>query len=583
MLRGVVTPLLCERIVAEAERVGFAPSPHAAANTHLQVSVGRSRALLTIFHAVYTSLRGFLRTHYDVELITWQDPTSLAEFKSACNDAFVSRYEANSSYSGILLHRDGEDFAFVVQLNASSAFEGGGTTYPHYGKTSQLAQGDMGVHPGFVLHGGRKITSGTRLILTGFLKVEPRAPSVRLLHPLRTGDVKARAIENALEVSPEADVALAKLFSGYDAAQGAGPGAHATYFSRRKQQMSDSDSAPEPELEETIPSQDLNSRRTLYTAQTRLRDQRTGQQYDFYGLFCTEPLHRGDFIGLYSGLWTHEEQPLTEEENRYAITLSAGLVVTPALTNGASDPALFPIAMSNEPRRGRHANAMLIEWNFTRAQVAAVPDDVADDAFFGCALVACAFIAPGAEIRWDHGECYPRARYHYARGLPCLQRPTATSWVRSWGCTTSAAGCRTRRCLRCSSRRPSHPPTTNPTPNGHREGFLTTVLHVVSEGGFGWSPSYRILVPRYVAQQSPHPPDLGDGHGKRRVLWGGAELHRVEAHRGAPASARLEQSCCARVSTISHAACERCSTCRPHPGPTGCSLRDGSQVPVTRP
>ena len=343
---------------------------------------------------MYTSLRGFLRTHYDVELITWQDPTSLAEFKSACNDAFVSRYEANSSYSGILLHRDGEDFAFVVQLNASSAFEGGGTTYPHYGKTSQLAQGDMGVHPGFVLHGGRKITSGTRLILTGFLKVEPRAPSVRLLHPLRTGDVKARAIENALEVSPEADVALAKLFSGYDAAQGAGPGAHATYFSRRKQQMSDSDSAPEPELEETIPSQDLNSRRTLYTAQTRLRDQRTGQQYDFYGLFCTEPLHRGDFIGLYSGLWTHEEQPLTEEENRYAITLSAGLVVTPALTNGASDPALFPIAMSNEPRRGRHANAMLIEWNFTRAQVAAVPDDVADDAFFGCALVACAFIAP---------------------------------------------------------------------------------------------------------------------------------------------------------------------------------------------
>ena len=72
----------------------------------------------------------------------------------------------------------------------------------------------MGLHPGFVLHGGKQITSGHRYILAGFLKVEARAPSGRALHPLRTVDTRARTIESALDVSAEADAALAKLFLG---------------------------------------------------------------------------------------------------------------------------------------------------------------------------------------------------------------------------------------------------------------------------------------------------------------------------------------------------------------------------------
>ena len=184
--------------------------------------------------------------------------------------------------------------------------------------------------------------------------------------------------------------------------------------------MSGYDSAPELDVEETTPSQDPSSRRTLYTAQTRLRDQRTGQQYSFYGLYCTEHLNRGDFIGLYSGEWAHEDVELTDEQSRYTITLSAGLTVTPALHGGAPDPAHYPIAMSNEPRPGARANATLIEWAFTRAQVGNIPDDVTDNAFFGCGLVACTFIPRGSEIRWDYGSGYPRARYHYDRGMPCL-------------------------------------------------------------------------------------------------------------------------------------------------------------------
>ena len=213
-LRGVLSQPLCERVMVEAERVGFARCPHAVASTVLQVSVNRSPVLLGIFHAVHESLRALLRARYAIELVRWSDPSSVAEFKTACNDAFVTRYVACTEHSGITLHRDAEDFAFVVQLNPSSDFEGGGTSYPHYHYTSQLAQGDMGLHPGFVLHGGRRITSGQRCILAGFLKVEALAPSGRLLHPLRTVDMQARATESALDVSAEADASLAKLFLG---------------------------------------------------------------------------------------------------------------------------------------------------------------------------------------------------------------------------------------------------------------------------------------------------------------------------------------------------------------------------------
>ena len=213
-LRDMLSPALCERVISEAQRVGFAQSPHLAANTVLQVSVHRSTNLLAIFHAVYEALRPFVRARYDAELVRWEDPTSVPQFRAACNDAFVSQYVAGPKYAGISLHRDAEDFAFVAQLNARD-FYGGGTFYPHYGPhTTQLAQGDLGVHPGFVLHGGAPITSGERFILAGFLKVEARAPSGRTLHPLRTVDARARAIEASLQVSAEADVALARLFVG---------------------------------------------------------------------------------------------------------------------------------------------------------------------------------------------------------------------------------------------------------------------------------------------------------------------------------------------------------------------------------
>ena len=181
------------------------------------------------------------------------------------------------------------------------------------------------------------------------------------------------------------------------------------------------DSAEEEDVYEIIPSRDPASRRTLYSAKTRLRDQRTGEQFEFYGLFCSEQLHAGDFIAMYSGEWFHEDATdLTVEQNRYALSISAGLVIVPTLLNGAPDPALFPAAMGNEPMPGRHANAMLVEWTFGRDQITGIPSDVSDTAFYGCGLVACCAIPRDTEIRWDYGANYPRRLYHYERGLPCL-------------------------------------------------------------------------------------------------------------------------------------------------------------------
>ena len=66
------------------------------------------------------------------------EPYSTVGLKQACNDIFVSKYDAHAAggmaaaLSGISYHRDDQDFAFIVQLNDPSDFEGGGTVFEHY-------------------------------------------------------------------------------------------------------------------------------------------------------------------------------------------------------------------------------------------------------------------------------------------------------------------------------------------------------------------------------------------------------------------------------------------------------------------
>ena len=94
-------------------------------------------------------------------------------------DLFFVKYEAGDGgdgrhrQAGLDLHRDGSVLSFNVLLNQETEFQGGGTYFDHTKKTVEITQGDCVCHSGTVLHAGRTITSGTRLLLVGFVEASP--------------------------------------------------------------------------------------------------------------------------------------------------------------------------------------------------------------------------------------------------------------------------------------------------------------------------------------------------------------------------------------------------------------------------
>lgn len=165
---------------------------------------------------------------------------------------------------------------------------------------------------------------------------------------------------------------------------------------------------------EYLPVKSHSCRAGLYVAKTRLR-MSSGALYDFWGLFCHDDIPRGDFIGMYSGIWIHSDDAFPFG-NRYAIEVASGLLVAPP--GQRPDPQEYPIAMANEPAPGGTANAMMQEWVFGRRDIAQIPDHVHDDVFHGVGLLACEFIPRDTEIRWYYGASYGGIR-DYAVGDGC--------------------------------------------------------------------------------------------------------------------------------------------------------------------
>ena len=163
-----------------------------------------------------------------------------------------------------------------------------------------------------------------------------------------------------------------------------------------------------------IPSASNSCIPGLETARTRLIDPQ-GNRYDFWGLFCNKALKKGDFIGMYNGMWRHAEDSF-EFGNRYAIELSFGITVAPP--GQRPDPRIYPIAMANEPRPGTTANSVLHEWVFGREDVE-LPKNVREPRFYGVGLVACEDIPKGTEICWHYGASYGPIR-DYPVGAKCV-------------------------------------------------------------------------------------------------------------------------------------------------------------------
>ncbi|KAJ3284448.1 hypothetical protein HK104_009960 [Borealophlyctis nickersoniae] len=91
-------------------------------------------------------------------------------------DLFFVLYDATPNSSGrvsqtsLEAHTDGCLISFNVLLNPPAQFVGGGTRFPTLDQTIMLGQGDCVVHDSKLLHEGRQILSGRRVICVGFVE-----------------------------------------------------------------------------------------------------------------------------------------------------------------------------------------------------------------------------------------------------------------------------------------------------------------------------------------------------------------------------------------------------------------------------
>jgi hypothetical protein len=87
-----------------------------------------------------------------------------------CADIFIVKYKHDEK-NELEFHRDGYVISFNILLNSIDDFTGGGTEFED-GTICKLNMGDMLIHCGKILHSGKKIESGIRYILIGFLKLK---------------------------------------------------------------------------------------------------------------------------------------------------------------------------------------------------------------------------------------------------------------------------------------------------------------------------------------------------------------------------------------------------------------------------
>lgn len=159
-----------------------------------------------------------------------------------------------------------------------------------------------------------------------------------------------------------------------------------------------------------------NCRSSLYVTRATIHEDNSPNEF---GLFCTEKLIAGNFIGLYNGEWFTAEafDSLHDHEARSKYAISAvdaqlgDAVVSPPLQGGRPDPKVFPLAMANEPPPGGTANCYLVEYQFLMDEVnidSAIDQTRHDVPYSALGLVASEMIEPHAELFWHYGSTFPR-------------------------------------------------------------------------------------------------------------------------------------------------------------------------------
>lgn len=159
----------------------------------------------------------------------------------------------------------------------------------------------------------------------------------------------------------------------------------------------------------------------LAVAQTTLRAPDGDARLPFNGLFTTVDLPAGAFLGFYSGTFRDLPAAGYRGRNHYAFSASDQYVVPRATLRSPEgertvDPARYPLAMCNEPARGRAANVAVKE--HTRAGAGVLPHLPTRTPIVALGFYTCRAVRAGEELFVHYGKAYTRTHYPNPTGLP---------------------------------------------------------------------------------------------------------------------------------------------------------------------
>jgi len=184
----------------------------------------------------------------------------------------------------------------------------------------------------------------------------------------------------------------------------------------------------------------------LAVAPTMLRDGTTGERLPFDGLYTTQTLRRGAFLGFYNGDYKEVGERGYRGKHDYVFHVSDGYFVPRRVRRGGAlrvDPLKYPLAMLNEPPRGGHANVIAVE---IASAAGAVPHLPPRTKISAVGFYACDDVPAGQELYVHYGARYHRGHYpnpdnlpHHelvGRACPKLNKPereTVEAMCRSFG------------------------------------------------------------------------------------------------------------------------------------------------------
>ena len=164
---GILSRKGCLGIISDAE--AFAATRKSIGNNGWQVDRHPDHATTDLpASAIYNDSRLHKYfSKYLLPIVASRYGIDLSDLYIA--DLFIVKYSvAENGQSYLKPHRDRSPFSFVVSLN--DEYSGGGTFFPQLNELWKPAMGGALIFHGQSLHGGEKVTSGTRYIATGFVE-----------------------------------------------------------------------------------------------------------------------------------------------------------------------------------------------------------------------------------------------------------------------------------------------------------------------------------------------------------------------------------------------------------------------------